>query len=91
METHEAVDNEGNAIYPTLQIRSGQDIAPKFKVRSVALELSLRIERTCELQVQSAEHSEGTIGLYDSPIQSSTRTAKTPPKKVCLAKILVGP
>ena len=55
METHEAVDNEGNAIYPTLQIRSGQDIVPKFKVRSVALELSLRIERTCELQVQSAE------------------------------------
>ena len=40
METHEAVDNEGNAIYPTVQMRSGQDIAPKFKVRSVALELS---------------------------------------------------
>ena len=37
---HEAVDSEGNAIYPTVQMRSGQDIATKFKVRSVALELT---------------------------------------------------
>ena len=31
--------------------------------------------------MQSAEHSEGTIELCDSPIQSSTRTAKNPQKK----------
>ena len=32
METHEAVDSEGDAIYPTVQMRSGQDISPKFEV-----------------------------------------------------------
>ena len=40
-ETHEAMDSEGNAIYPTAQMRNGQDSAPiKFKVRSVALKLT---------------------------------------------------
>ena len=40
METHEAVDSKGNAIYPTVQMRGGHDSAPKFKVRSAALELT---------------------------------------------------